>query len=288
VSSNASRTHGSMLLVSACGFCLLVMWILLGIYFSMVLLIRNQLESTADDVALIGACQLNDGNRIGQMNNLVARCRQLVYSSRQNNELSMNMRNDLHHLTTQILSEDRLAALELDKENFRLRNIAVDEATKAMKDAFAEKWTSCKAILPIVLAQNPHLDVIRFGSIASVESNASALYGIAELASYDKSIRAFEVAGKLYRGNINATLPQEDTDLKFYLSSLAAPVNNYIAPARFVSTSNFVPITSTYLPSAASVTMSIELGTGTKIFPEGATNISVTSTATGYGASPVR
>src|SRR5277367_6601362 len=92
---NRRNTDGNMMLLSVLGFGLLILFITIGTSFSMVLFVQNQVQRLADQVALTGACQLNDGNRLGQMNNLVARCRQLVYASRQNTYLAANSSSDL-------------------------------------------------------------------------------------------------------------------------------------------------------------------------------------------------
>src|SRR5258708_4471309 len=71
------KPRGGMLGLAWLIFGLLVVGICIGLSFGSMFFFQSQMQKFADDLALTGACQLNDGNRIGQMNDLTARCRQL-------------------------------------------------------------------------------------------------------------------------------------------------------------------------------------------------------------------
>jgi len=281
------KTRGNMMLMSLLGFGLLLLCITIGTSFSMVLFVQNQVQRLADQVALTGACQLNDGNRLGQMNNLIARCRQLVYASRQNNYAAAGSRQtDLQQLSQQFLDEDRQNAVALDKERGRLQALAVREASQAMKDSFNQQSALYTMVLPWLVVKPPSMNNASYGQISGIDSNVAALKGIADLASFDKSKRYIQQSSQLYVSNIDARLPDEDADLHFYLSSLPAPVGTNIAPARLALTSVYRPTVGNYLPSATDV--SVQIGLATDFVHGTSTDFSVASVAASNGASPVR
>jgi hypothetical protein len=280
------RSTGNMLLLSILGFGLLLIFITIGTSFSMLLFVQNQLQRLADQVALTGACQLNDGNRLGQMNDLIGRCRQLVYASRENTYLASKASIDLQQLAGQLLDEDRQNALDLDGERKRLQQLSVQEATKVMKDTFAQQRGLYTMVLPWLVVRPPAITGIDFGDINNVDSNVAGQFGMEGLASFDTSKKFISKATKLYVSSIDAKLPDDDNDLHFYLSSLAAPVGDNISPARLALTSVFRPIVNSYLPSATSV--SVRVGLATDRVNGTATDFSVTGVAAATGASPVR
>jgi len=275
-----------MMLLAVLGFGLLLIFITIGTSFSMVLFVQNQVQRLADQVALTGACQLNDGNRLGQMNNLIARCRQLVYASRQNTYLAGNSSIDLQQLAQQFLDEDRQNAVALDQERGRLQALAIREATQTMNYTFSQQSGLYTMVLPWLVVRPPRLTNMNFGYVTAIDSNVAALNGIQDLADYDRSKKFIQKSSQLYTSNTDAKLPEDDGELHFYLSSLAAPVNNNIAPARLALTNVFRPTIGNYLPSAASVT--VQIGLATDAIHGGATDFSVTSVAASNGASPVR
>jgi Flp pilus assembly protein TadG len=283
---NKRNPDGNMMLLAVLGFGLLLIFITIGTSFSMVLFVQNQVQRLADQVALTGACQLNDGNRLGQMNNLIARCRQLVYASRQNTYLAGNSSIDLQQLAQQFLDEDRQNAVALDQERSRLQALAIREATQTMNYTFSQQSGLYTMVLPWLVVRPPRLTNMNFGYVTAIDSNVAALNGIQDLADYDRSKKFIQKSSQLYTSNMDTKLPEDDGELHFYLSSLAAPVNDNIAPARLALSNVFRPVIGNYLPSAASVT--VQIGLATDAIHGGATDFSVTSVAASNGASPVR
>jgi len=283
---NRRNTDGNMMLLSVLGFGLLILFITIGTSFSMVLFVQNQVQRLADQVALTGACQLNDGNRLGQMNNLIGRSRQLVYASRQNTYLAVKASSDLQQLSQQFLDEDRQNAVALDQERGRLQALAVKEATQSINYAFSQQSALYTMVLPWLVVRPPTLTKMTFGYITAIDSNVAAMNGIPDLADYDRSKKYIQKASQLYASNTDDKLPEDDGDLHFYISSLAAPVNDNIAPSRLALSSVFRPLVGSYLPSATSV--SVQIGLATDIVHGGATDFSVTSVAASNGGSPVR
>src|ERR1700679_3025457 len=81
--SNRNLNDRGNILVFACfAVVLIAMLALVGYSFSGLYFEHNRLQASADEIALTGAKKLNDRDRIGQLNNMISRCRQLVYSDR--------------------------------------------------------------------------------------------------------------------------------------------------------------------------------------------------------------
>src|SRR6516225_8486007 len=100
------HVRGNTLILVCGGLLLVAATLFTACLFANLLFVQNLLQRFCDDVALSAACALNESDRMGVMNNLVARCRQLVYSSRTTTETIQSTSPDLEVLATQILNED--------------------------------------------------------------------------------------------------------------------------------------------------------------------------------------
>src|SRR5690242_3291116 len=83
VKASKRDQYGNMLWLSLLGFLTVIIGLMVGASFINLLFVQNQVQKLTDEATINGAVKLNDGNRIGQMNELVSHCRQLVYTSRQ-------------------------------------------------------------------------------------------------------------------------------------------------------------------------------------------------------------
>src|SRR5262249_31336822 len=156
-------------------------------------------------------------------NNIVARCRQLVYASRQTCDLLENGNRDMLALSQQLLDEDRQNARELEKERERLQSLAMKEAQTTIKNSFDRQSSVYRILFPWLKVKPPQLVSIEFGSVKGIDSNVFALDGIDDLASYDQQLMYVRNNSHLYAGNIDAKLDDEDNNLVFKISSLSAP-----------------------------------------------------------------
>jgi hypothetical protein len=277
-------------LVLVCGGLLLVAGTLFtACLFANLLFVQNLLQRFCDNVALTAACALNESDRIGEMNNLVARCRQLVYSSRETTQTIQTTSPDLEVLATQILNEDRQHAQSLETARANLVQIATGDAQNAVDTAFSNQTGIYRAILPMMRMTPPQLVSVDFGNVPNVESNVAALDGIDTLATFDETDKLVDGQSELYFGNISAPLPAADSDLTFNLSSLAAPINGNIAPARLTQVSEFqLPSQSNHtsqLPSAVRIVINANAPSAGP-FSSTINSLQVTSTAATNGGMP--
>ena len=178
-------------------------------------------------------------------------------------------------------------ASELESQRQHLYLLARHEAEVAMQEKFNQLKVTYPMTLPWLKVETPVLTYEKFGKIKGVDSNANQLKNVDELEGYDTSNYVSEKPGlKLYNESINATLPYADTDLTFKLSSLPAPVENNINPARLVLRKSFQELFSDEIPSATAVKLEVKLATG---FGAPASNkMLAIGTAAATGACPVQ
>ena len=283
-----------MTLLAILGFGLLALFILVGATFSTVLFEQNQLQKFSDDIAMAGALQLNDADRLGQFNNLEARCRQLVYASRQQAIQTAQTSqggngglggSDIQQLAQDLLDEDRQSAQELEKERLRLQNLAMQEAKVAISKEFNRQSTIYRMAMPWLKIEMPKLESVEFGTVADTASNVTALKAFDDLFDFDMKKKIVQPVSNLYYGSINAKLPDDDQDLNFRISTLAAPVRNQISGARLLSNDVFRTITDTQFPSTVRIAVSANVKPGGSVT---ASTLKVVSCATTTGASIVR
>ena len=284
------HVRGNTLILVCGGLLLVAATLFTACLFANLLFVQNLLQRFCDDVALSAACALNESDRMGEMNNLVARCRQLVYSSRTTTETIQSTSPDLEVLATQILNEDRQHAQSLETARANLVQIVTADAQNAADTAFSNQTGIYRAILPMMRMTTPQLVSIDFGNVPNVESNVAALDGIDPLATYDETDKLVDANSQLYFGNISAPLPAADSDLTFNLSSLAAPINGNVAPARLTQTSEFqLPSQSNktaQLPSAVKIVIKANAPSAGP-FSNTINNLQVTSTAATNGGIPM-
>ena len=251
-------------------------------------------QSGADQYALTSANALNSGDRIGQMNNVIERCRELVYISRVNNGKAQQPMNKLYiALSAQLLDESRENAKLVEEE----RKNQIKQCVKNMQSAIVATKkvapTGNRLKMPWFESAYPHIESMKLGYIKSVESNVENLLVIPDLREFDVERKYIQKGSNLYLGNINAKLPAPDDDLDFKLSALPADVKKTISPSRLTSIDVFVPTATIYaddkpldskvdqLPGALQVQEQMDVSNR-----QANTELKLTSTATANGAAP--
>ncbi len=229
-----------------------------GVYFT-----QSRLQSSADEIAIAGARKLNEFNRLGQMNDMVARCRQLVYSSnKQMSETEQNHNDLLMEKLTQQLNDEALQTAEtLDTERRKLAETASAEAKDTMKQKFNQVKNSYQIALPWLTIESPSLVKNETGSVNGMQSNAQELQGFPELSQADKSNLIDGKPTSLYRAENDARLPIANSP-SFKFSPLPPAVGNEMAPARATLPGEFKTIKGDYAPCCARAGLQVTVGTG--------------------------
>lgn len=280
------NSSGSILVLVGVSMTLLAIGVLAAASFAGVFFAHNRLQTASDEIALTGARKLNEFNRLGQMNELIARSRQLVYSTSKQNEAIKSERNDplLEKFAQQLNTEVLDSAASLEKERHDLSALAQLEARQEMQAKFRQLKDSYQMRLPWISVEAPSIVSMNTGKIEGLESNAMEIAGITELSEQDKKSN-YVIKGKqisLYRAESDASLPIPNTP-HFRFSPLPAAVANNLAPARTALPEAFKSISGDYAPCATQLQLSLKVGSG--IGPQGGGEFKVASTAVATGGA---
>lgn len=307
----AQRARGNMLLMIALLGGIIIVVVVIGIGVMLVLFSQQKGRQSADELALTLAQVLNRDDRQGQMNNLVERSRELVFSSRKAYDDCVSEEfHNMEPLMRDLLEESRTGAQHVEKTRENLSAVIIADMHNAQKD-FNQRLKQAQTFgLGWMKTTAPTVKQLELGSIEKVNSNVMAPPGFAELRKLDEKNGFCDPKSGVYIGNINAKLPGADGDLDFKLSSLAPPVGSTISAARLTDPKVFkqtkvVPLAAEgggekdssqmeeekrkalkidQIPSAVKVKLSVAVSAG------GANqlqdNLAVTTTATTGGAHP--
>lgn len=282
---NGREQRGSVLILACVMFCVLAIALLIGYSFSGLFFTHNRLQTSANEIALAGARKLNELDRIGQMNNMVARSRQLVAYSRKQLEDCHNNQPGLEALAQELLNEARVDAKSLEAQRKSLHALAQGEAFDAMDNKLAEIEGSYPMNLPWLKVTMPVMVEANFGKCAGVETNVEQLQHIDEVETKDGAASYVTTGGglKLYKNDIDAKLDGSDSDLTFKISSLPAPVQKTVSPARIVLASAFRDSVGDQIPTCCQV--KIRLNVSSHLGVESGGVLESTGTAGATGAS---
>jgi hypothetical protein len=225
------------------------------------------------------------------MNNVVERCRELVYVSRTNLTKANNLTNPLFQpLAQQLLDESRANSAIVENERANQLNLTTLRVKNFINQHNESTRTGSRLTLPFFQTQFPVIQEADFGAIAGVQCNVQNLQVIPELKDYDMSQHYIQPGSNLYMGNINAKLPAPDSDLNFMLASLPANVGGSVAPVRLANPEVFIqtaPVMKrneqthtrpTHLPAAIQLIENMDVAGGSN---QGTIRLSATATADG-------
>lgn len=282
-SRRAQRNQkGNMLIFVTLAMSFLTVGLVMAGSFGGVFFAQSRLQSSADEIALAGARKLNEFNRLGQMNDMVARCRQLVYATDKQKEEVEEFHNDplMEKLTRQLDDEALEGAERLDTERHKLALAASDDARTTMNQKFAQIKSSYQLSLPWLRIDAPGLVLNDTGSVKDMQSNAQELQGFPELSKEDKANLIDGKPASLYRAENDAKLPIASSP-SFKFSPLPPAVGNEMAPARAVLPGSFKTLSGDYAPCCARAGLKISVGTG--LGPSAKADLKVVSAAVATG-----
>ncbi len=193
-------------------------------------------QTDTDEIALNMAKLLNDGDRIGQMNNVVERCRELVYISRVNKVTADTLGIEMYQpLAEQLLEESRANSELVEAERKNQIKLAVKNVATFVYQHNMTTKSGSRFRLPWFQTNFPEIAQVNFGSIQGVQCNVENLQVIGDLRENDLGQNYIQAGSNLYMGNIDAKLPAPDNDLVFKLSSLPCDVGGVVAPVRLTN-----------------------------------------------------
>ncbi len=235
------RRRGNMLAMVALVGGIVVVILLAGFVLQMMFLSHQHERNYTDECALSLAHTLNERDRLGQMNTLVERSRELVYASRTAYQGCVADESDrnLEDLSRSLLDDSRSAAqfVELGRQNMADQVLA--DLTLSAKDSQQKLKGKTKSNLGWVTISPAKLVKAEYGYTRGVLSNVVTTEAFDDLLTFDRKNGYLDSNGKVFAGNINARLPAPDDDLNFKMCSLASPIGRSTSPPRLTANSMF-------------------------------------------------
>ncbi|MCC7530906.1 MAG: hypothetical protein IT342_20460 [Candidatus Melainabacteria bacterium] len=271
---NAIRRRGNMLAMVALLGTIIIVVVLVG-FLGQFLLLSHQKERTdADECALVLAHVINDRDRVGQMNTVVERSRELVYGSREaHNEL---VRDDsdpaLEDFSRLLVEEARSGAQLVESSRQMMCGQVIEDLKQSAKDFRIKLKAKAESNVGFMKVSPAALSAVEIGLPRGVFSNATATEAFDALLQADRRSGFVSRAGLAYAGDINAKLPSPDNDLDFKFTPLAGPIGDGVSPPRLTAISVFdsrggfigekeKSVLTSQLPSAVRVKMEAAVGT---------------------------
>lgn len=269
------KPNGNLTILVVVSIGLIIAVGVIGFIFNSFLFQRTRAQYQVDAVAMEMASKINVGDRVGLMNELEERNRELIYVSRIRSEKIAE--NDLAFLTplcNQLLDEDRSSHSLVESERKNQIALITHELqaeaqryneTRNPNSTFSLRW---------LRTHEPRIVEVDLGSIVNVDSNVHDNEILDELAEFDRSQNYIDAPTGLFKANTNAKLPQSDQDLNFELAALPAYIGNTCAPLRNANPSVFVssgtifadghavPTAIHQIPSVVQLICSIDVAVG--------------------------
>lgn len=175
----------------AVGILLFICLLAFGGY--MILSEHNKGQGEADKTVLDVARILNDKDRIGKVNNIVARNRELVFLSRQSTVQASN--KSMEHwapLANYLLDEARASQTLVENE----RKSQIELSKKSVRD-FVEQFnlrTTGKPSLKLPGWQSAHGDIVSatLGTVKNIQSNVKNTNVFPDLREFDEHEKYFQ------------------------------------------------------------------------------------------------
>jgi hypothetical protein len=234
---NSRRNQsGSMFTMTLLCIGILLAVCMIGFAFYLLLSEQKRGQNEADKLALVVSKNMNEGDRIGEINNLIVRNRELVYTSRlMTNATDNSFLSFCSPLSQLLLNEAISSSVAIEKERRNQIGMVQRDIRNSVERYNMHTQNAATFSLPWWKSYALHVTQVNGGSLKDVQSNVEHTEIYDDLNDQDKKAKYFQPGSNLYMGNINAKLPQPDNNLDFKIASLPAPVDTLIAPARLAN-----------------------------------------------------
>lgn len=218
------HTAGSMLVLVVIAVVVVVLLFLVALSAYM-FWGREKLGETRTEFKVLSiAKSLNDNDRVGQINNVVARSRELVYLSRVTESKIDEEYDRCWASLAALLRDDARNGAELvEIERSYQVTLSKNTIDSMVKQFNLESSQKPLISAPLWESGQTYIDEVNLGSVSKVDSNIFGNDTYPDLREIDENSHYIRAGSNLYRGNIDAKLPAPDDDLHFKLCSLAAP-----------------------------------------------------------------
>ena len=184
---------------------------------------------------------MNNSDWTGEMNNMLAASRELVFDDRNTYKTVLRTYPDLQPLAKHFLDESRASAQMTIAQRDRLAEVTMGNLItfETASSKHADQQQYALPGLPLVKTNLPQIVDFQLGYMKGIDSNVQSPDGNLSLLNYDQSQTYVNNSTHLYYGNVTLGLPDADADLRFKICPLAPPVRGTIAPARLASGNAF-------------------------------------------------
>jgi len=232
------RQRGNILFFTAALFALVLLLAGVAFTFHSLFYAHRSLTERVEFDNMIASRLLNISDGAGQINNMVAASRELVFSSRELEESIAQVHPEILPLAIKLVDESRDGAKFVSNQRgCLLQSTLADVRDWAGRFGKGDQAQKLPFLLPWVDTSGLSLVNLDAGCVSGIDSNVYASLGNADLMKLDRKL--INPGSNLYYGNITLSLPAPDDDLVFKLSALPAPVNGAIAPERLLAIGSF-------------------------------------------------
>lgn len=234
------RQRGKMLVLVALVTVMISFVFVVGLVLMTLFSQHNRAQYNVDALVLSMARILNSDDRVGQVNQALARNRELVYTTRQ--DYIGCEEQGLGHLSPlfEQLMDEAYAGHELiETERRNEIELVSSELLKATRDYNEHRNGGNISIFPWLKTFEPEVTRVDVGCIKNVQSNVQESTAVEDLADYDREQNFVQPQSNLLRANLNLKLPVPDESLEYKLSALPALVKNSCAPPRVAGLTAF-------------------------------------------------
>lgn len=261
VRNNGSRKFKGSVLAMSCVLTGLLMFALMAC-LSLVSLFATQyrLQKCAETLALTRAASQNEENKIGIINKMMVRSRNMIWQAAESKRKARDNFPQLLNLAEQVLDESKNSRDGMYSSKTQVaNNMNVDD--DSWQSLVQEMKGSFKMDLPwlsISILDNPSYQV---GSLKESGSNVRLEMAEEEIEQNDLDHNLVYPNSKLFKGNIDAVLQDEESGTKsFHLSALPADFAGISSQAHLISADQFDPMAAPqYLRAACQVTLSVDI-----------------------------
>lgn len=212
---------------------------LVAIGTSMLMLSNSKLNSTTENIGLQAGVQLNKNDRIGEMNTMIERSRESVFTARKAYEDVSRQAPHVEPLARMLLDDARYGATKVEEERQLLSGMLGKELEVSITARVKETKDRGPINLMLFTLTPTEDTIIEVGSLRDMPSNATAPVALENLKDFDQDAGYLYQKTNYYRPEINVRLPAPDNDLNFVFAPLHPRIKDTIAPARLITPDDF-------------------------------------------------
>lgn len=285
------NSRGGVLPLIMLAGVVLILVTIVAVSVCALLLIESKLRSTGENLCLQSGVQLNRNDRITEMNLMVERSREAVYTGRQTYDKIEETAPHVAPLAQLLLDDARDGARLVEEERSMLSGSLGKEIEVSMSSEMDKLRKAAPAKLMLFELNQSDQVTVDVGYVKDVPSNASVAIAVPELKEHDQQSGFLYGKTDYFRHGVNATLPAPDNDLTFKFASLAPKIKDTIAEPRLINSEDFTKVNTLIAPGqlkrptlgelTTAIRVTTQTGISAPLALEQDMSTSVVSTSTG-------